>query len=117
MTNRKRNTAGITICASSTVLKAAMSHPGESVRVDASDLGELFGDSGEVALYLAPEWSDPDAIVGYVQWGKPGHKREEPAIAAGVWEEGSFVVAGEASGLTVAGPSGNSAEAWSATPA
>ena len=91
--------------------------PGESVRVGASDLGELFGDSGEVALYLAPEWSNPDAIVGYVQWGKPGHKREEPAIAAGVWEEGSFVVAGEASGLTVAGPSGNSAEAWSATPA
>ena len=87
--------------------------PGESVRVPASELGELKGGSGEVGLYLSPEWSNPDAIAGYVQWGETGHKREEPAIAAGVWEEGSFVVAGEAPGLTVAGPGSNSVDAWS----
>ena len=91
--------------------------PGESVRVPASDLGELKGESGEVALYLAAEWSNPDAIAGYVQWGETGHKREEPAIAAGVWEQDSFVAAGEASGLAASGPSSNSAAAWSTTPA
>ncbi len=87
--------------------------PGESVRVAGSDLGDLYGESGEVALYLDPDWSNPDAIAGYVQWGSGGHKREEPAVAAGLWQEETFVIVDDAPGLVASGPISTTAEAWS----
>ena len=76
---------------------------GESVRVAASELGGLDNQSGEVGLYLRPDWSDPDAIAGYVQWGTTGHKREEPAVAAGVWAADSFVDAQNSTRMIASG--------------
>ena len=107
--------AGLFLCQfpSYPEVPAGQLDPGESARVPASELGELKPESGEVALFLRPEWENPDAIAGYVQWGTTGHKREEPAVAGGVWEQDSFVVAGDASGLIASGPASTSAGAWS----
>ena len=85
--------------------------PGQSVRVAAADLGDLTNDSGEVGLYVRPDWSDPDAIAEYVQWGSTGHERETPAIDAGVWASDTFVDAGGAASLKASGPT-TSVQGW-----
>lgn len=94
-------------------LPAGPIEPGKSVHVAASDIGELSGDSGEAALYLRPDWSDPEAIAGYMQWGSAGHKRETPAVEAGVWERDAFVDASGAASLRAVGPGVNTVRGWS----
>ena len=84
------------------------------MQVPASELGDLVAGSGELALYAEPDYGNPDAVVGYVQWGDTGHKREEPAVAAGVWDEGAFVDAGEGAGLRASGPT-TSPSGWTVT--
>lgn len=76
--------------------------PGESVRIEASQFGGLKADDGEVGLYLEPAWEDPDAIIGYVQWGGEDHKRSPVAVEAGVWESGTAVSAAGSSELRAA---------------
>ncbi|MCP4303924.1 MAG: hypothetical protein GY788_03390 [bacterium] len=54
------------------------------------DLGPAIGplalDSGEVALYDAIAFDDPEHITAYVEWGEGVHSRSALAAAAGVWE-------------------------------
>lgn len=52
-------------------------------------------ESGEVALYSTNAFSDPEAMVDYVEWGRPGHERSVVAVAAGIWPEGGFVAVPE----------------------
>lgn len=85
---------------------------GGSVQVPGSDLGGLEGASGEAALYLSPEYENPDAIAGYVQWGSADHKRSDPAIDAGLWEAGSFVEADGSARMETSGPGAMSATGW-----
>ena len=88
---------------------------GSTVQVSGSDLGGLDYFAGELALYVRPAYSDPDAIVGYLQWGSTGHKREEPAIEAGVWQELSFVDAINAVRINASGQDANSSRDWMAS--
>ncbi|MEO0494678.1 MAG: hypothetical protein AAF081_14810 [Actinomycetota bacterium] len=63
---------------------------GESIRITASGLGGLSPAGGEAALYSAPEFTNPDAIFGFVQWGTGG-ARADVAAQAGIWPAGASV--------------------------
>lgn len=58
--------------------------PGATIEVPTSDLG-LSPDSGEVGLYTARDFGNPDAMIRYVQWGEGDHGRSGTAVEAGVW--------------------------------
>ena len=63
--------------------------PGESVEIDIAAIGiPADGSAGEMGLYLTNDFTDPNALVSYVEWGSGGHTRSPVAIDAGVWEEG-----------------------------
>lgn len=57
---------------------------GATIEVPTADLG-LSPDSGEVGLYTARDFGNPDAIIRYVQWGEGDHGRSATAVEAGVW--------------------------------
>lgn len=65
-------------------LRAQTLAPGETIEVPTADLG-LSPDSGEVGLYTARDFGNPDAIIRYVQWGEGDHGRAATAVEAGVW--------------------------------
>lgn len=58
-------------------------------------LGDVVVESGEVGLYYdlgaRPDFGDATEIIGYVEWGEPGHGRSETAVEAGLWPAGGFV--------------------------
>ncbi|MFT5531403.1 MAG: hypothetical protein ACI91O_001427 [Candidatus Poriferisodalaceae bacterium] len=63
--------------------------PGETIEVDSTALGvALDPTSGEMGIYTAAGYEDPDTMVTYVEWGDAGHKRAPVAIEAGVWANG-----------------------------
>ena len=68
------------------------------------DLGPAIGllalDSGEVALYDAVAFDDPEHIVAYVEWGDGIHSRSVLAAAAGVWEGGAVEVFDDAPSIS-----------------
>ncbi|MGI9621975.1 MAG: LPXTG cell wall anchor domain-containing protein [Acidimicrobiales bacterium] len=67
--------------------------PGETITVDSGAAGvPLDPTTGEMGIYTAPEYENPDAIITYVEWGAPGHQRAPVAVAAGVWTEGTAEV-------------------------
>jgi len=92
-------------------LPAGAVPPQGSIKVAGQDLGGLDNSEGELALYLEPSYADPDAVAGYVQWGEIGHKREEPAVDAGVWDDGAFIDASSANSL-VSEPGAHSPDDW-----
>ena len=63
---------------------------GESIRVSASGIGGLSADGGEAALYSSPDFTNPEAIFGFVQWGTGG-ARAEVAAEAGIWPAGASI--------------------------
>ncbi|MBT8233056.1 MAG: T9SS type A sorting domain-containing protein [Bacteroidia bacterium] len=65
--------------------------PGELVTLVAS-FG-ISNDDGEMALYNTPSYSDPEAIIDYVEWGRTGHTRSNVAVAAEIWTSGDFAPA------------------------
>jgi len=64
--------------------------PGDVIEIEASAVG-LNAASGELALYTSGDFSNPDDIVRYVQWGTDSHGRTATAVAGGVWQSGDFV--------------------------
>lgn len=84
---------------------SAFSPPdGVIVIEDVAGIGPFDPTSGEVALYSSSAFSDPDAILSYVEWGGPGHPRSSVAIAAGIWPDGGFVDVPESVTEIFAGP-------------
>lgn len=63
---------------------------GATAQVDAATLGGLNVAGGEAALYTARDFTNPDAIFGFVQWGSGG-ARHEVATAAGIWPAGASI--------------------------
>lgn len=63
---------------------------GASIRVSASGIGGLSADGGEAALYSSPDFTNPEAIFGFVQWGTGG-ARAEVAAEAGIWPVGASI--------------------------
>ncbi len=56
---------------------------------------------GELAIYIAEDFTNPASIVTYVEWGSDGHTRSSVASAAGVWTGPALSPDGDI--LTVAG--------------
>ena len=73
-----------------TVVDGASIPAGESVEIPAATIGGLSVDGGEAALYSAPDFTNPEAIFAFVQWGTGG-ARSEVAAAAGIWPSGATV--------------------------
>ena len=63
---------------------------GGTVQIDAATMGGLNTTGGEAALYTAQDFTNPDAIFGFVQWGSGG-ARHEVAAAAGIWPAGASI--------------------------
>jgi ABC-type glycerol-3-phosphate transport system substrate-binding protein len=63
---------------------------GATAQVDAATMGGLNAAGGEAALYTARDFTNPDAIFGFVQWGTGG-ARHEVATAAGIWPAGASI--------------------------
>ncbi|OEK06668.1 spondin domain-containing protein [Roseivirga misakiensis] len=66
-----------------------------SIQVEAGDFVVLpFNmpdDEGGLGLYSMNQFTSPDAIMDFVQWGATGSARENVAVTAGVWTAGNFV--------------------------
>ncbi len=78
-------------------------------------LGVVAPAGGELGLYTNAEFSDPDAMIDYVEWGTPGHERSDVAVAAGIWVEGGFVeVPAETLGLIAGGFPTTNPDGWAA---
>ena len=90
--------------------------PSETILFPASetDLGSLDNATGEVGLYRSDAFDDPSAIVAYVEWGEPGHRRSGTAVEAGLWTEGSAVDATGAGSIIAIDEPATSAAGWAA---
>ena len=88
--------------------------PSQAIRFPAAetDLGALDSATGEVGLYRSDVFDDPSAIVAYVEWGEPGHRRSGTAVEAGVWTEGSAVDATGAGSIVAVDEPATSAAGW-----
>jgi hypothetical protein len=79
----------------------------------AGTLGRLAASSGEVALYAGRDFSDPGAIVDYVEWGTSGHGRSGVAVDAGIWPAGGFVETPDGTiAITSGGVNADAPAAW-----
>ena len=63
-------------------------------------IGGLAPDFGEIALFDAAAFDDPDHIVAYVQWGIPEQTTSEVAVTAGIWDGGAVEVFDEAPSIS-----------------
>jgi len=77
---------------SSLVISGSLSVPaGGLVLVNGSGLN-LSTVDGELGIYLpSGNFSDPLAIVDYIEWGSSPHARSSTAVAAGTWTTGNFI--------------------------
>jgi hypothetical protein len=63
-------------------------------------IGELSPNAGEVALFDAADFDNPEAIVAYVQWGELDQIRSAVAVTAGIWDGGTVEVFDEAPSIS-----------------
>lgn len=63
-------------------------------------LGALDPLDGEIALYLGPNFDDPESIIAYVEWGEPNHQRASVATTAGIWDGTAVEVFDEAPSIS-----------------
>ena len=61
---------------------------GEFLVINFDELGD---EQGGLGLYSAQQFTNPDAIMDFVQWGASGSARENVAVEAGIWTSGDFV--------------------------
>lgn len=64
--------------------------------LDQNEIVVLSGHSMNVAddelgLYLLNAFTNPAAMVDYVEWGSTGHFRSSVAVSAGIWNTGEFL--------------------------
>ena len=88
--------------------------PGESLEIGGLSIGGLDASAGEAALYSSNEFSNPEAIVSYVQWGSGGGGRLETAVDAGIWPADGAVVIDGATAITTGGSAATDPGGWSA---
>ncbi len=58
--------------------------PGDSVTVALPVA--VSADDGELGLFSTSNYTSPDAIQAYVEWGSTGHERSSVAEEAGIWD-------------------------------
>ncbi len=95
-----------------TVVDGGVIAASSSVQIEAGAVGGLDSAGGEAALYTTNDFTNPDAIFGYVQWGSGG-ARAEVAAEAGIWPPGASVTPDPAfSNIELFGDPANP-ESWS----
>lgn len=75
----------------------------------------LTDDQGGLGLYSTNTFTDPNAIVDFVQYGAAGSARENVAVAAGIWTAGEFVPPLVRTGSIIFDGEGNAANDWAET--
>jgi len=93
--DRDAEVEGVQLCQSATCvdigpIAAGPIPPEASILVPASALGGLSPDGGEAALHSGTDVTNPDTILGFVQWGSGG-VRADVAAEAGIWPAGASV--------------------------
>lgn len=79
----------------------------------ATSLGPVVTSSGELGLFAAEAFTNPDAVVDYVAWGTGPHLNGAAAVAAGIWGSGSSVdLPSEALSMASPGTLGAGVEDW-----
>ncbi len=73
--------------------------PGQTITVTSTVA--IPAEDGELGIYTAEDFTNPEAIVAYVEWGSDGHTRAEVAVAAGIWDGTALAPDGDV--LTVGG--------------
>lgn len=63
-------------------------------------IGDLALDQGEVALFDAARFDDPEHLVAYVAWGATSQTLTEVAVAAGAWVDAPVVVFDDAPSIS-----------------
>ncbi|NAS32786.1 hypothetical protein GTQ40_17535 [Flavobacteriaceae bacterium R38] len=103
-----RNIGGI-VNGSTTVLA-----PGEFL---VATYDQFVNGTGGLGLYINnSDFSDPDTLADFVQWGAAGSVREVTAVAAGQWTAGEFVeVIGSDVTSIIFDGLGNAAADWAET--
>lgn len=87
-----------------------MLNPGEYVVITGFGFDDLNADVG---LYNSSNFSNPDAMIDFVQYGTSGNGRESVAVAKGIWSAGSTVPRVAASGNSMSyDGSGNAISDW-----
>ena len=86
--------------------------PGEIAVIN--DFNTVSAADGELGLYSSPQYSNPSAIVDYVEWGSSGHQRASVAIAAGIWSPGIFAPPLTAGNSLACSGSGDDLSSWTA---
>ncbi len=61
---------------------------GEFLVVNWNELGD---EQGGLGFYSTNQFTNPEAIMDFVQWGAAGAARENVAVEAGIWTTGDFV--------------------------
>lgn len=65
--------------------------PRATILFDVSRAGGIDPSGGEIALYTADTYSDPDALIDYVAWGSPGHAASPIAAEALLWSTEDYI--------------------------
>ena len=50
---------------------------------------QIDAGNGDIALYVEGPFGDPNNIIDYVRWGDSGADRENVAVDAGIWTQGT----------------------------
>ena len=85
--------------------------PGEIVTVNAGFT--IDPADGEMGLYIINDYSDPNDIIDYVEWGSSGHQRSSVAVNANIWTAGDFAAAFTAPNSLEYDGSGDASTDWS----
>ncbi|MFM9986271.1 MAG: lamin tail domain-containing protein [Flavobacteriales bacterium] len=65
---------------------------GEEVHFSWTDSGGGFSDNmDDMGLYISANFSDPNSMVDFIEWGAGDQGREDVAVSAGIWTEDVFV--------------------------
>ncbi|MCB0705821.1 MAG: T9SS type A sorting domain-containing protein [Saprospiraceae bacterium] len=86
--------------------------PGQLVVVSGFPLGGAA--DGELAFYISNQFTNPNAIIDYVEWGSTGHVRSSVAGMAGIWSLGDFVPSWAGSASLEYDGTGNDSGNWTA---
>jgi hypothetical protein len=65
--------------------------PRATILFSLRNVGGADRSGGEIALFAGDSFSDPDAMIDYVAWGRAGRDKSALASEAGLWGPDEFV--------------------------
>lgn len=96
--------SSMTIISGSTMLM-----PGQLLVVTGHAMAQA---DDELGLYTMAQYTNPAAMIDYIEWGFSGHTRSTVAVSAGIWSNGAFVAAPVSGQSWMYDGSGNAPADW-----